>query len=351
MLASVALATVACGSGAPGGGRASATPVPVSPVTALEVSPTPVRKAPPPKIEQPALAYDPSTQRVMAFGPEVIDGSAHPGVIDAWDGAAWSAVPTKGSIPGYQHAALAAEPGTTRLILFGGFAAGANSDQTWALQDGTWTNLNPRSHPTAHTSPALATDPAGGRLILFGGCCAAGSTPNGGSIPLAETWSWTGTDWMRLAPVHSPPGRLGASLVWDPDGKQMVLFGGSGGTSERQLYDTWAWDGSDWHQQQSFDPGLATVQSQTVAYDGVRHRVLLYVDLRGGDKSPGPALWSWTAAGGWQADSAAAPPRGIQPTMTWDAARKVVLLFNPLGVNQPPETWTWDGSTWTPRSG
>lgn len=350
LVAVVAVVSVACGFGNPGAARHLATPLTASPSTAVELSPTPIRKAPPPKIEQAALAYDPATQRVMAFGPAVIDAKPQPGVTYGWNGSSWSVVATTGSIPGYQNAALASEPASTRLILFGGYAAGANSDQTWALENGNWKNLNPRSHPSAQTSPALAVDAVAGRLILFGGCCAAGSTPNGGSIPLAETWAWTGADWLRLAPAHSPPGRMGASLVWDPDGKQLVLFGGAGAI-ERQLYDTWTWDGADWHPQGALDPGLATLQTQTVAYDGVRHLLLLFVDLRGRDKSPGGSLWSWTPTSGWQADSAVAPPQGSEPRMTWDAAHNVVLLLNPFRVNEGPETWTWDGRTWTPRSG
>ena len=129
------------------------------------------------------------TRQVVAFGPVVIDGKAHPGTTFSWDGSRWTVLSTHGEIPGFTHAGLANDPESRRTILFGGFYPFNNSDQTWALEAGAWTQLKPKTHPTAQTSPAMAVDSVRGQLLLFGGCCGPGSVPNGGSIPLAETWA------------------------------------------------------------------------------------------------------------------------------------------------------------------
>lgn len=129
--------------------------------------------------------------------------------------------------------------------------------------------------------------------------------------------------------------------MWDPDGQRLVLFGGYGNL-DRTLLDTWTWDGTDWHQQASLNPGAFTnVQSETIAYDGNRHRLVLFIELRANDKSPGPNFWSLTGLGDWQPETAAGPPMGIQPQMVWDAARGDVMLLDPIGAGRPVQTWVW----------
>jgi len=43
---------------------------------------------------------------------------------------------------------------------------------------------------------------------------------------VGQTWSWTGTDWVELAPNISPPAREGVGMAYDPISKQTLMFGG-----------------------------------------------------------------------------------------------------------------------------
>ena len=83
--------------------------------------------------------------------------------------------------------------------------------------------------PQPGTGPGMAYDAADGQVVLFGG--SAGST-----------WTWDGSGWTRRTPAHSPPPsgsyyRYG--MAYDSADGEVVLFGGIAG-------DTWTWDGTDW---------------------------------------------------------------------------------------------------------
>ena len=344
-----ALLILACTQSTPqAGGHNNVTPSASSTGTPSAPATSPPLKAGLP-LAQPALAVD-SSQHVLAFGPEAIDGNAHPGALYSWDGARWTAVATKGAIPGYTSAGLAAEPGSHRLVPFGGFTPGARSDLTWALDGDTWSQLRPAHHPLAQDSPAMALDPIHGQLIVFGGCCGPGSQPNGGAIPLAETWNWTGSDWVRMAPAHSPPARMQANLLWDPDRKELILFGGYG-ILERSLLDTWAWDGTDWHRLQSLIAGpQATEQGHALAYDGVRHRLLLFISITNTTLSRRFQLWTFGGQGEWKPEPDDGPPMGSSPQMIWNATGGEVVLIETRAPSGLGQTWTWDGLAWTQRS-
>ena len=76
------------------------------------------------------------------------------------------------------------------------------------------------SQPAIESGAAMAYDPDTKTVILFGG--------RGKSDVLSDTWSWDGTGWTKLAPTTSPPARSGASVGWDPVSQRLVLFGGVG---------------------------------------------------------------------------------------------------------------------------
>jgi hypothetical protein len=116
--------------------------------------------------------------------------------------------------------------------------------------------------PVARTGAAMAYDPATGDLVMFGGTAGDGQT-------LADTWLWNGSGWSPAGPADSPPARYGAEMAWDPQSQRVILLGGTGGNGCStgsgssgtvtgsagtvnttggctQLQDAWAWDGSDW---------------------------------------------------------------------------------------------------------
>jgi hypothetical protein len=156
------------------------------------------------------------------------------------------------------------------------------------------TPTSPVAALSARSWASMALFPPSGSIVLFGGLTSFGvnSQPQVSS----ETWTWDGQSWHRLHPVLSPPARYGASLVYDPINKVLVLYGGT--HSQDGLNDTWTWDGANWKQM-----------------------------------SPPES-----------------PPAWRYPAMTYDVTRKAAVLY--LGgmlcpCVSPDQTWSWDGSTWS----
>ena len=63
---------------------------------------------------------------------------------------------------------MAYDPRHGRLILFGGNACPFRSE-TWAWDGTTWKLLRPSLSPAARTQAAMAADPDSHVLVLFGG--------------------------------------------------------------------------------------------------------------------------------------------------------------------------------------
>ena len=101
----------------------------------------------------------------------------------------------------------------------------------------TWNQQFPNTSPPTLAFAAMADDPATGQVVLFGG--------ENGTTYLNQTWTWNGATWTEQATTANPSPRVGASLAWDPTSNQLVLFGGKDGTGT-YLNDTWTWSGTAW---------------------------------------------------------------------------------------------------------
>jgi Galactose oxidase, central domain/Kelch motif len=89
--------------------------------------------------------------------------------------------------------------------------------------------------PTARSQGTAIYDPVGRRLVIFGG--------SGPSSLQNDVWAFdTSTlSWARLRTEGvAPEPRLGANAVYDPNGHQMVLWAGQQGS--RFFNDTWTLD-------------------------------------------------------------------------------------------------------------
>jgi hypothetical protein len=42
----------------------------------------------------------------------------------------------------------------------------------------------------------------------------------------ADTWSWTGSDWVQLTPKQSPLARSAIGMAHNPTTHQVIVFGG-----------------------------------------------------------------------------------------------------------------------------
>jgi cysteine-rich repeat protein len=154
----------------------------------------------------------------------------------------------------------------------GGFLDHDGCSSTCKAETPQWTQhfttLDPRAWP------AIAYDARRDRIVAFGGEVYGATTYNSG-----ETLEWNGRDWIRRG-VPGPPARFAASMVYDSDRHEIVLFGGeignnATGATNTYLDDMWRWDGLAWTQV-FLDERPPPRSRATMAYDPQRHVIVLY---------------------------------------------------------------------------
>jgi hypothetical protein len=235
--------------------------------------------------------------------------------------------------------------------------------QTWIWDGSAWTHLHPTHEPSIRSKAAIAYDPATKQVVLFGGLSSLANTKM-----LSDTWTWDGTDWMQHHPTTSPPARDDAALAYDAATQQLVLFGGGsskppiGGLVPPPLNDTWTWDGSNWIQQHPAASPLP-VLSPGLAYDAAQHTLILFGGLYANTTPVRKELndtWQWTGTNWVQLHPQTSPRlldmiNGHQmlysyPNMVYDPQhQQIFLLFGGVDDNndQFQAGWIWDGTNWS----
>lgn len=181
--------------------------------------------------------------------------------------------------------------------------------------DAAWVDLTPAdTMPPARNKASMVYEPQTEQVLLFGGYSQAdGST-------LGDLWAFdpTADSWTELLPNGSTPSaREGQALAYDSGTGTIFLFGGYTGLAYQN--DTWAYDPltSMWEE---LDPSgdLPTARSQhTLVYDSKNAQLLLYGGWDG-DKDLSD-LWAFDPASNTWTELA---PNGELPT----------LSFNPVGA-------------------
>ena len=246
------------------------------------------------------------------------------------------------------------------LLLFSGqdYTGAAPLTDTWTWNGSTWTRLHPAHSPGPRTSAAIAYDPTTQQVVLFGGMSLANT---GGTPFLGDTWTWNGSDWTQQHPAKSPPTRMLASLAYDAASGQFVLFGGKHIPGMVPgLNDTWIWTGSNWVQQHPATVPHTRAQA-SLAYDGATKNLVLY---GGSDLSQLNDTWVWTSSNWVQQHpkTVPAPSATLQgqtvsfayPSMAYNPITgKLMLTLIGQGANDGTQAdywtqadWTWTGSNW-----
>ncbi len=231
---------------------------------------------------------------------------------------------------------MAYDPAAKNVVRFGGNGEdNVVYEETWIWNGTTWTQASPAANPPARYRAAMAYDPATGQLLLFGGKTAA----DGGTL-LDDTWSWNGATWTELSPTVSPPALWFTSMAFDPSTDNLVLFGG---TAAHGFYgETWTWNGTTWSLASSSGAPARTFAA--MAYDPViEDEVLL-----GGCCETGGGTWIWNGTTWAEARTAAQSPHELwNPSMTYDAASGEMVLFG--GKYPYKSDLVIADSTWTYR--
>lgn len=176
-----------------------------------------------------AMVYDPATQKVILFGGFNVSNTALSDV-QTYDSATntWTELSPSGPAPEARGGhAMVYDTYGQQVILFGGQTSQAGFNDTWVYDPvvESWTQLNPAGElPPARAEHAMAFDPHTRKVVVFGGYA-------GGSTSLDDTWvydlatnSWTEMSFDHTQPL--PSARSRHAMVYDPANDRAVLFGG-----------------------------------------------------------------------------------------------------------------------------
>ena len=201
------------------------------------------------------------------------------------------------STPGAtEDATLTYFPPNGSSVLFGGRDGFTPRDRT-AQFDGTlWQHVIPVGSPMPRNGHATAYDPTRQVLVMFGGSI------NGSGFS-DETWQYDGVRWTQVTTVSAPTARRDHALAFDPNTGQILLFGGQGAFGFGN--DTWSFDGTNWTMLQANNP----LPGPNQPAQRLHHELATLT-------SPFPGL-------------------------------SRVVLYGGEGLQALPNTWTWDGTTWT----
>lgn len=189
-------------------------------------------------------AYDPGSDRVIVFGGlDTLGGTSETWALDV-SGGTWEQMRPATSPGGRAFHVMAYDPGTDRVILFGGEADPAGNTHhgdTWAYDydTDTWTELTPKRSPSARGYMVMVYDPVGERLILFGGA----SGQHAAEDVFGDTWAFDprASTWTNLRPDIAPSPRAWYSMAFDAETETIVMFSG-GETRDTDLDDVWLFD-------------------------------------------------------------------------------------------------------------
>ena len=181
------------------------------------------------------MAFVYGTGQLILFGGTAAFTSPVQGLGDtwAWDGTDWTPLDPADSPPSRAQASMVHER-SDQLVLFGGRSGSGVLGDTWVWDGTNWAQLSPTSTPTARSDAAVASDTVQGQVVLFGGADAGGNA-------MGDTWTFDGTNWTHQSVTASGPDpRSGGTMAYDEASGRVVMNGGlEGGTD---LSSSWAWD-------------------------------------------------------------------------------------------------------------
>lgn len=203
--------------------------------------------------------------------------------------------------------------------------------------------------PSGRFDHGAVWDADGAQMLIFGGFDGAlrgdvwSLRDDGGS------WAW------GLLPTSgaAPSPRRGHTAVWDPETRQMLVFGGLDGGGFRNDLWSLAWSGGTWTwtEVSAAGPAPSPREEHTAVWDAEGQRMLVFGGDDGALRNDAWALSRTGATWTW----AALSPEGVAPTArrehaaAWDPTHHQMLIIGGDDGELRDEVWAmaWDGSTWT----
>jgi hypothetical protein len=263
-----------------------------------------------------------------------------------------------------------------KVIVFGGLDATGNflNDMwQWDLATQSWSLVPPAtsSVPRPRANFALAYDVNRSKIVLYGGNVPVDTNNNVGIV--GDTWEFDSATltWTQIpASTLFYVGLWGAQAAYDPNLRQVILFGGQPYWGIPENGNTYAWSGTGWTVVAStpapsysynngyvctsdWGPGPDGRVRHMMATDTKRSRVVLF----GGHTSSCSNVtlgdtWEWDGTSWTQvAISRHAPAARAGSGFAYDSALGLSLLFGGWSDSSGffGDTWEWDGTNWTPQ--
>lgn len=271
------------------------------------------------------------TRAVFLAAVAVLFAAAQPVLSHA---ANWTKLSPATSPPARTYPAMAFDPVSGKIVLFGGFGDAGNLNDTWTFDGTNWTQVNPSVAPPVRNGATMAFDRPTQKLVMFGGFDT--------NHYLQDTWIWDGatSTWTQAQLPKSPPNATGAMMFSDPVTGQAMMFGGY--NLFKPLFpvfsNTWRWAGTAW---QKLNPSTVPYPRAwgTTTLDTIRHQVVLTGGT--GDTIRTDNTWAWNGTNWKQLSPAAQVSAFLGGGSAFAPAAQAAVLFG--GTN---ETWSWNGTTW-----
>ena len=284
-----------------------------------------------------------------------------------FDGADWSSHSPGGAPPARGHSALAYDPSTKQVVMFGGSVAPCSASpagtgpptsapaafaDTWTWNGSIWSQQHPATSPPAAGGGCAAYDTNTHQLIMYGGEMPSAGMP---TVYRTATWQWTGSAWTQLPTSSTPPGG-NCTMTYDAATSSMVMLVRSDPTTDGSTVQTWVWGGTSWTRaadipvQISRSPiGLPAYYGATeppqIAFDPVTGQALAWVNVGPPSKNQltSNQLWAWDGST-WSRQAAANEPTLNGSAFGYDDTTSQLVLFGRTFSTIQTEVYAVPGS-------
>ena len=197
----------------------------------------------PPARDSEAMDWDPNMQAVLMFSGVNLTGAYYD---DTWIfvGGIWTNVTwVSASDPiGREDASLAFDPDpeVNGSVLFGGQYSGGFLNTTWVWEAWSgWVKFTQSDlYPPELADAAMAFDPASDYLVLYGGYGPAGYN--------TETWEFISGNWFETYPGEDPGSTYDNLMVYDPSLSGDLLFSYYNEALATFTNQTWLFSNGQW---------------------------------------------------------------------------------------------------------
>jgi hypothetical protein len=282
------------------------------------------------------MAFEPGTNRLVMYGG--LASTPSQALSDTWTfTTSWTQLsPVGGAPPRWGHQ-MVTNTTNNRLITFGGRSPTITglSNDTYEWFQNSWHATPTPNAPSPRFLYGMAYDSARDVVVLFGGRDVFGANN--------QTWEYNGITWQQKVTVNSPPAREEMGMVYDAGAGRTIVFGGCNEGTATIFGDTWSYDGNDWVQLAPNTPPTARFRG-IMEYDSQRGRSVYF----GGFDGTQQLTETYEFAGGqWNMvpTGNTIPTSTTEMTAGYDPVRRKLTMFAGFGTTFNNDTWQYTGPT------